>query len=186
MKKSVLRSVVLLAVVLLMANLFGCSSAPVKDEIKPSQQNIEATKDYQAYENAQYAFKMKYPKDWQKKEESGIVVGFMSPGVSNLNIVTEDVSKNNAKLDEFVKASLPQIEKAIPSFKLVESTPIKMGNVAAQKIVYTGSFDGIDLKFMQVLTVVNKRAFVFTYTSTPGDFATDQVKAQNMIDSFTI
>ncbi len=177
-----------LAMVLVLMGLVGCSSAPpAKEEIKPSQQNIEATKSYLAYTDATYGFTMKYPSNWEKREkESGTVVGFISPDVENLNVVVEDLSKNPVKLDEYVKAALPQIQKEIPEFKQLENTRISMGSMPAQKLVYTGSAEGLTLKFMQVITIVNKKAYVFTYTGLAEEFDKHLASAQNMIDSFTI
>lgn len=205
MKKPVVKGIISLVILMLLANVMACSSStptneskpadttsapaptPVKDEIKPTQANIDATKDWQSYENSTYNLKMKYPKDWTKQEESGVIVGFMSGSTANVNLVTEDLSQHpSIKIDEYVKLSIPQIEKEIQNFKLIENTPLTMGNVKAQKIVYTANVEGMDLKFMQVLTIINQKAFVLTYTALTSEYDKNLGTAQNIFGSLTM
>lgn len=205
MRKPVVKGIIFLAILMLLANVMACSSstptneskpaattstpppAPVKDEIKPTQANIDATKDWQAYENATHNLKMKYPKDWTKKEESGVIVGFMSGGTANVNLVFEDLSKSpSMKVDEYVKLSLPSIEKEFKDFKLIDNTPITMGNVKAQKLVYTANMEGMNLKFMQVLTIINQKAYVLTYTGLADEYEKNLKTANDIFGSLTI
>lgn len=173
--------------IIFILGVVGCSSTPVKEEIKPSQQNVEATKDYLTHTDATYGFSIKYPSNWEKQNANGdIQVGFISPDIENLSVIVEDLSKNPVKLDEYIKAALPQVQKEIAGFTQVENTRVTMGSMPAQKLVYTGKVSGMDLKFMQMITVVNKKAYVFTYTGTPDEFNKHLATAQNMIGSFTI
>lgn len=210
MRKPVVKGIIFLAILMLLANIMACSSstptneskpvatsgttstpappaAPVKDEIKPTQANIDATKDWLTYENAAHNLKIKYPKDWTKKEESGIIVGFSSTGTANANLVSEDLSKNpSVNLDEYLKLSLTHIEKEFKDFKLIENTPVIMGNVKAQKIVYTAGVEGVNLKFMQVLTVINQKAYVLTYTALANDYDKNLETANNIFGSLSM
>ncbi|MEQ8175075.1 MAG: DcrB-related protein [Syntrophomonadaceae bacterium] len=207
MRKPVVKGIIFLAILMLLANVMACSSStptneskpaatsdsksasttPAKDEIKPVQANIDATKDWQSYDNATYNLKMKYPKDWTKKEESGIIVGFMSGSTANVNLVSEDLSKSpSMKVDEYLKLSLPNIEKEFQNFKLLETTPVTLGNVKGQKIVYTASMEGMNLKFMQVLTIINQKAFVLTYTALADDYDKNLETANNIFGSLSI
>ncbi len=205
MRKPVVKAIIFVAILMLLANLMACSSgtptneskpvatsttpppAPVKDEIKPTQANIDATQDWQTYENAAHNLKIKYPKNWAKQEKSGIIVGFTSTGTANVNLVSEDLAKNpNIKLDEYLKLSLANIEKEFPDFKLIENTPMTMGNVKAQKIVYTASMEGINLKFMQVLAIINQKAYVLTYTALTDEYGKELETANNIFGSLSI
>lgn len=206
MRKPVVKGIIFLAIIMLLANVVACSSstptneskpastssttpppAPVKDEIKPTQANIDATKDWQTYENATHKLSIKYPKDWTKKEESNIIVGFMSTGTANVNLVTEDMSKNpTMKVDEYLKLSLPNIEKEFKEFKLLENTPLTLGNVKAQKIIYTANVEGMNLKFMQVLTIINQKAYVLTYTALADEYDKNLETANKIFGSLTM
>ncbi|HWP97384.1 MAG TPA: PsbP-related protein [Syntrophomonadaceae bacterium] len=182
-----LRIWALLAMFIMVLYLAGCSSnPPAKEEIKPSTQNIEATKDYQTYTDATNAFTMKYPADWKQEKQDGTLVAFSSPDMENVNVVSEDLSQHSISLADYVKASLSQIEKGVKNYKLISSTTTTMGSIAAQKIVYTGNMENMDLQFMQVMTIVNKKAYVFTYTSLPANYDKHSGTVQTMIDSFSI
>lgn len=207
MKKPVVKGIIFLAILMLLANVMACSSGtptneskpaatstpasqtPAKDEIKPTQANIDATKDWQTYENATHKLTVKYPKDWTKKEDSNVIIGFMSGGTANVNLVSEDLAKAgspNLKVDEYLKLSLPNIEKEFKDFKLLENTPLTMGNVKAQKIVYTANMEGMNLKFMQVLTVINQKAYVLTYTALADEYDKNLETANKIFGSLAI
>lgn len=206
MSKPVVKSIIFVAILMLLANVTACSSskpasenkpaanstttpppAPAKDEIKPTQANINATKDWLTYEKADLNLKIKYPKDWMKIEESGIVVGFTAPSKAVFNIIYEDMSKTpSIKLDEVVKVTIMEMEEGNKNFKLIENTPLTLGNVKSQKIVFTSSVEGIDMKCMQIISIFNNKTLVLTYASTASDYHNHLGTVETMIESLSL
>ncbi len=54
------------------------------------------------------------------------------------------------------------------------------------QIVYTYTTDGLDLKNMQIWTIVDGMVYVVTYGGTINEFNDSLPVIQNMIDSFQI
>lgn len=208
MRKPVVKGIIFLAILLLLASVMACSSstptsenkpaanststttpplAPAKDEIKPTQANINATKDWLAYENTALNLKIKYPKDWMKLEESGIVVGFTSPSKAVFNVIYEDMSKTpSLKVDDVVKATIMEMEEGNENFKLVENTPLTLGNVKSQKIVFTSLVEGKEMKCMQIISIFNNKTLVLTYASTASDYHNHLGTVETMIESLSL
>lgn len=206
MKKLVAkRWIFLVMVVLVTVGLVGCSSstpptptttsttsptstpapsAPVKEEIKPSQQNIEATKDYLSFSDEKNGFSIKYPSNWKKDTESkDAAVTFITGEAEALNVIVAD--SGGFKLNDIITVAVPELEKSISNFKMIENTTVTMGSMPAQKLVYSGSMSGVNLKFMQYITVVNKKQYVITYSAADG-FDKNLSTVQNVIGSLSI
>lgn len=210
MRRPVVNGIIITAILMLLTNVGACSSStptneskpaatsgtnstpalpaePVKEEIKPAPANIDATRDWQIYENAAHNLKIKYPPDWTKKEENGLIVRFSSSGNVNVSLVSEDLSGfPSMKLDEYFTLSMTHIEKEFKDFRLIENTPVTLGNVKARKIVYTAGVEGLNLKFMQMLILINQKAYVLTYNAMANDYDKNLETANNIFGSLSI
>jgi len=146
------------------------------------------------YDSPDYGIRIKYPADWAKQEQvMGAVVAFFAPteGPSdifqdNVNIIVQDLSAQPMTLDEYTELSLGQIEQFITDPSILDSSAVTLADIPGHKIVYTGKQGQYDLKWMQVWTVKNDKAYVISYTAEVSRYSALLETVQEMIDSFEI
>jgi serine/threonine-protein kinase len=146
------------------------------------------------HDSPDYGIRIKYPADWTKDEQiMGAVVVFFAPteGPSdifqeNVNIIVQDLSAQPMTLDEYTELSLGQIEQFITDPSILDSSAVTLADIPGHRVVYTGKQGQYDLKWMQVWTVQNNKAYVISYTAETSKYSTFLGTAQEMIDSFEI
>jgi len=123
----------------------------------------------------------------------GAVVVFFAPteGPSdifqdNVNIIVQDLSAQPMTLDEYTELSLGQIEQFITDPSILDSSAVTLADIPGHRVVYTGKQGQYDLKWMQVWTVQNNKAYVISYTAETSKYSTFLETVQEMIDSFEI
>ena len=69
---------------------------------------------------------------------------------------------------------------------MIDSNSTTLAGFPAHKIVYTGIIpsSGLEVKFMQILTIKDSKSFVITFGTFPTNFSTYLPTIQKMIDSF--
>lgn len=156
------------------------------------QQQSE-TSDYLIYYNSEYGIKIKYPPNWTKMEQVfGAIVVFMSPKENafdnfqeNLNIVAESLS-TPITLEEYTDVAISQLKQIITDINIVETESTTLAGNPAHKIVYTGRQGQYILKWMQIWTIKNNKAYVITYTAEENTYSNFLGIVQEMINSFEI
>jgi len=123
----------------------------------------------------------------------GAIVAFIAPreGASdvfqeNVNILVQDLSAQPMTLDEYTQLSVSQIGQVITDSNILDSSAVTLAGIPGHRVVYTGKQGQYDLKWMQVWTMQNNKAYVISYTAETGKYSTFLGTVQEMIDSFEI
>jgi hypothetical protein len=145
------------------------------------------------YENSTYGIRIQYPSSWTKQESqnqsSNDIVKFSSTArtaPASLAITGGKPAPQSIPLQLYINASIYALRQSFDNFSLIESNATTLAGFPAYKIVYTGIIpsSGLELEFMQVLTIKDSKNFVITFGTLPTDFSTYLPTTQKMIDSF--
>ena len=121
--------------------LFGCTKNVATTDTTIPQQGAEQ----QVYESKTDGFSLNYPGDRRFQENVyGSSVMFFSPQLSgdtikeNMGIIKKNLDKDYS-LTEYYAITKPELLKNIPGFTEVSNETIKVNNIDAQKLIYTGN-----------------------------------------------
>lgn len=145
-------------------------------------------------EQPNYSFA--YPANWEENLDKTLGVEFivLSPLSSatdkfreNINLVIQDLSNYNLDLDKYTELSLGQIKNIVTNSVLIESKRIsKIDSEQYQRVIYTGEQGIFNLKFVQYYFVVDKKAYVLTFTSEQLEFDKYKEGAEETMNSFIV
>ena len=147
------------------------------------------------YENKEAGVKLKYPADWIKAENlPGTLVGFGVPKEkANLKMVENvlltvdnNLPAEAATLEKYTKMYEEQRQKDAIAPRLLESKKTKLGGLPAQSIVCAGKQKGMDIKFWQIWTVKDGKAYLFTYGASKETYPKFLKEAERIVASFTL
>ncbi len=166
------------------------TSAPTQ----PKQDSKDIYKDFLTYENTKYDLRVKYPKDWIKKENNmGFLVTFLSTkenesdtSAENVIINVQDLTGQSVTLEDITNATLLFSKKYFNDFKLIESETTTISGGSANKITCRMKQGVYNLKLMQIHTIKNDRVYTFTYTATEDTYSKYLDIVQDMVDSVEI
>jgi hypothetical protein len=85
-------------------------------------------------------------------------------------------------LQDYNKLAIEQLKQTFPDIKIIESGSTVLSNLPAYKAVFTAS----NLKFMQVWTIKNDLAYIWSYVATEDSYSDYIGIVQKMLDSFEI
>jgi len=162
-------------------------TSPIKNELNHTEpeknkiENFNSENNYKNYVNNNFNIKFTYPNNYKLNEGLlGSIVTVYSEKenyedlfVENLNIVTEDLSGRQIKmnLDEYTDLNIAQLEAMFDDFKIISSKKTELSKLPAYEIIHTSkSEQGKYLKFRQIWTIYNDIAYVITYTAEENKF----------------
>lgn len=157
--------------------------------------SIDAKVKLKIYNNSQYGFQMGYADGWvQNPNIPGNVVGFSEPKKNaadplgeTIAVGVQDLSKvQGVTLQKYDEAIVKSLKLAITNFKLVKKSNTKLSGNTAIKIEYTGTQDKINMEYMQVLTIVNKKAYFITFVGDPKTYSSYTKTVDSMVNSFKL
>lgn len=137
-------------------------------------------------------FGLEYPSTRNAQENVyGAQAMFFSPQWSgdtfreNVGIVTETLPSEMTVADYYtsIKAQLANI---VQWYQELSNEDITLAGVAAKKIVYIGSQGGYQLKWMQILLIKNKTAYIINYTASATTFDEFKKEADAIVSSFIL
>jgi eukaryotic-like serine/threonine-protein kinase len=139
--------------------------------------------------NSAKGFTINYPSDWSKPQEqqNGSVVIFLTPAnnaAENLNVQVANLSANETLAT--VTKDVVSAAQSNDNFTQIEATNTTLAGLPANKIVYTATVNGDQLKALQTWTVKDGKVYVITYKAAPSNYDTYASTAQQMIDSLQI
>ena len=145
-------------------------------------------------DNFGYGITINYPLDWEKKEAiMDAVVVFLSPLENesdkfreNFSIIIKEYLKEQKLSEEYIEFELEQLKETLIDFQLIKKTKIKISNISAYKIVYTGKKQEIDIQIMQYYALKNNGIYLLTYTAERDKFNKFLKVIKKMIKSFKI
>ena len=163
------------AVLALCASAFGVCAADVEN-----------------YESKEHAFNIHYPAKWEKKERvSGTAAMFIAPKAdgketfrANVNVVEQDIP-GDTDLKKFSEASLSVLDKLLKNYKEIERKEVTIGTTQAVRVVYTYTFEDIELKSLLVLAVNGKNGYAITCSADSAGFDAFKQPFDDIINSFT-
>jgi len=150
------------------------------------------TATFSTYSNPQ--FSIKYPSHW-KIDKGTTDTSFYQPGAIRDIDFEEDVSvsaihtadfpfKDLNGFTTFMSNLFPEI---FTDYKLTETTSIPLGGHLGHKLVFSGvTPDGLKIKGLAIVTVVDNTAYSILYFAKEGEYSTNLKNAQEMIDSFRV
>ncbi len=150
------------------------------------------------YEHPRYGIKIKYPQDWQLRQEeepiSGTIARFL-PKRSELEnfqtelIVNVEYLTRSMSLAEYTASSIAEITKYFPEAKILDSRSATLAKRRAHLVIYSGKDkqNNFKLKSMQVWMLKNNRAYIITYMAEEKRYAEFLQPVQEiMINSFEV
>ena len=144
---------------------------------------------YSIYNNHKFGFKISFPPDWEVKQKvMDTIVAFIEPEYpdsifrGNLNLVIVETLES---LREATENTINEI-KEIPEAEIIKLSRTKIGEYKARSIIYTGIRQGYELEWMHILTKIENKVYIFTYTNVPKSFKLLKPIIMQMINSFSI
>lgn len=156
--------------------------------------NTRLPEGFLLYENPSAGIKIGYPPDWNLQENPNnlAVVQFFSPAenendiLENFMIMIRKLPTETTLQYQVLKA-ISEIESSINNFQLEESKPVKISNIAAHKLVYTGLVqNNQEAKWMMILTIKEDKVYVLLFSAHPTTYTVYENTIQKMIDSFRV
>jgi hypothetical protein len=172
-----------LAIISILAFVVVIDSMPI------STAQTNETEDVLLYDNPNLGFTLEYPSNWTKEESLTFLSPIMSAAIDEAPesiAVTTEVIPSNLTLDDYSSSALSILKGQFPNLKLLETNNSTLSGFPAHQIVYTYTTDGLDLKNMQIWTIVDGMVYAITYGGTINEFNDSLPVIQNMIDSFQI
>lgn len=161
------------------------------------------------YDNPNLGFTLEYPSDWSKQES----LSFISPPpstfpsqssssplaenasndtISATNLtpesiaVTTEVLVSNITLEEYSESAIGLLESQFPNFTLLNSFETTLSGYPAHQIEYTFALEGLELKNLQIWTIVDNIVYAVTYGGTIEEFDSSIPVFDNLIESFQV
>lgn len=104
----------------------------------------------------------------------------------NINLLIQNLAGQNINLDQYVAISVDQIQTMLDDGNLIESKRLRANNMEFQKVIYTGSQNQFNLKWMQYYWVKNDRAYVLTLTCEENQFDNYVGIGEKIMNTFKI
>jgi len=151
-----------------------------------------------AYSNKEHKFEIKYPADWEKKENfNDTTVAFIAPRGAkvlfrpSVNVVAQDIPAD-ADLAKFSDGALAVLDKLLKNYTQLEKTETTLAGVKAIRVVYSYSYEEgeskiqYDVKALLVLAVAGKKAYAITCTAETPSFNGQKAVFDEIVNSFKL
>ncbi len=175
--------------------IYGCAPQTLEGLDSPSKiasppLNPETTSgDFLTYENFDYGVKIGYPSDWEQKETEAVIIAFVPPKTNasdtfqeNLGLTMNDLAGQGLTLQKYNEIVIEQLKQTFSDINIIESGSTVLSKNPAHRVVFTAS----NLKFMQVWTIKNDLAYVWSYAAAENSYSDYLNNIQKMLDSFEI
>lgn len=101
----------------------------------------------------------------------------------NLNLMKQNLETLNIDLNKFVEITENQIRE---NGKLIESKRSTVNGSECHILIYEGTMNGMELKFLQYDFVKNSKAYFLTYSAKKDDFEKYLTEMESVMKSFKI
>jgi hypothetical protein len=101
----------------------------------------------------------------------------------NLNLMKQNLETLNIDLNKFVEITENQIRE---NGKLIESKRSTVNGSECHILIYEGTMNGMELKFLQYDFVKNSKAYFLTYSAKKDDFEKYLAEMESVMKSFKI
>ena len=138
-------------------------------------------------------FTVQYPGSWDFDKSgamgsSFIVLGPVTKTESkfrpNANLVVQDISRNPMNLDQYARLSEQQIANLITDSKIIRRERITGFDHDRHRILYNGKQGKLELQYEQHFWIVDKKAYILTFTTTLADSQSNKTTKEKIMNSF--
>ncbi len=185
--------------VVLLASILFITALTIPQIIQifdPQKQYSAADTEFSIYENPTYSIRIKYPQSWKIQQIgdpfTGDVVKFWPNSTDttkktrvevNINVET---LKEPTSLVEYTNLSVNEIVQFLTDARIHDSHPIKLSNLPAHEVIYSGKEEGYNIKRMAIWALKNNQVYIITYTAEESEYEQYLEIAQTMINSLII
>ena len=104
----------------------------------------------------------------------------------NVNLLTQDLSAYNMDIDQYVKLSIGQVESMIKEGKIISSAKVIDEGLEYHSLIYTGKQAENTLRFEQRFWIIDKVAYILTFTAQLDTYRHYKEVGDKVIRSFEI
>lgn len=140
-------------------------------------------------------YSIRHPKEWKRESQPQMGTEFMlmtartSPKdefKENINLVVQDLSNTHLDLEKYTAISEEQIMEGLENAKIIKSERSHKHGETAQRMVYSGIFEGRALTFEQYYWIKNSKAFILTMTCETSQFDAYKEVGEEILKSFRL
>ena len=155
---------------------------------------VAAAETSKTYTNHYFLYSIDYPETWRSKEISKVAV-FTSPYDSvddkfaeNVSVVAEDLSQVpvEVSLIDYHRKAIGGASKMLTDFNVLEEAQTQWIGRDAIIVLYTATLRGEKFKFKAYTVMVDKTAYVLTYTAREADFENFLPEAERLMRSIRV
>lgn len=179
------------------------TSFVVNGSIGNNDNNNDNNTALKRYENPGFGISIEYPSSWSGTQlrtdpsaptNTSIVAVFEAPRENqsdsyreNLVIGVQGPHQEDISLEEYTQNSLNAFRSMSNGVMILQSYPSFLSGLPAHEIVYTSNLQYLNLKKMQIFTIVNgNTAYVITFGAEDSQFDKYIPEIRRMIDSIRI
>lgn len=163
----------------------------------PEYGSPSAIKGFHLYDGT--IFQVSYPSNWTKEAipfvrytgiQSVPEVAFYVPN-ENVQVILSTERPGNVILSDYVSREVTSLQDSLANFKLINSGQSRLGNITAQKILYTSGLheDGIvygKSQTMELISVDRGVSYFFVYKAEASAYSNYLPVVLEMIKSFEV
>jgi hypothetical protein len=163
----------------------------------PEYGSPSAIKGFHLYDGT--LFQVSYPSNWTKEAipfvrytgiQSVPEVAFYVPN-ENVQVILSTERPGNVILSDYVSREVASLQDSLANFKLINSGQSRLGNITAQKILYTSGLheDGIvygKSQTMELISVDRGVSYFFVYKAEASAYSNYLPVILEMIKSFEV
>ena len=163
----------------------------------PEYGSPSSIKGFQLYDGT--LFQVSYPSNWTKEAipfvrytgiQSVPEVAFYVPN-ENVQVILSTERPGNVILSDYVSREVASLQDSLANFKLINSSQSRLGNITAQKVLYTSGLheDGIvygKSQAMELISVDRGVSYFFVYKAEASAYSNYLPVVLEMIKSFEV
>lgn len=139
-------------------------------------------------------YSISYPQSWELSQNPKKGIEFIlftslesekDKFKENINLVIQDLTGRDLGLKAYSEISEAQIKNYLINAQILENKLIKK-EVEYQKIIYAGKLGDFQLKFEQYYFVIDKMAYILTFTSEETNFEKYKEEAEKILNTFIV
>ena len=125
------------------------------------------------------------PEDWDVDMRTASTRAYCPGGdKSYIMVMTGDLGSTGTTVADWWESGLSELEALYRDFKLVSRESTTLDGTAAEKFVYSGTFDGTEFKYTQTAAVKSTSIYVITYGAEAEKWADHSDEADAAVAAF--
>ena len=163
----------------------------------PEHGSSSSIKGFHLYDGT--LFQVPYPSNWTKEAipfvrytglQSVPEVAFYVPN-ENVQVIISTERPGNVVLSDYVSREIASLQDSLPVFKLIDLGQSRLGNITAQKVLYTSGLheDGIvygKSQTMELISIDRGVSYFFVYKAEASAYSKYLPVVVEMIESFEV